>query len=135
MVVDTDVLIDYSKGFGEGLGKILERRDRGEVGVAICGVSLAEFLTDKQLKEKSNLKRAMEFLNQFRCLAPTKKICELAGELGREGKVFSLPDAMIAATCMVNRCQLATRNVKHFKKVGGLSFINKHGLDRHYPTG
>ena len=33
---------------------------------------------------------------------------------------IKLPDAIIAATCMVNNCSLVTNNIKDFDKINGL---------------
>jgi predicted nucleic acid-binding protein len=37
---------------------------------------------------------------------------------------IKLPDAIIAATCMVNNCSLITNNIKDFDKIKGLHLIN-----------
>jgi predicted nucleic acid-binding protein len=34
-----------------------------------------------------------------------------------------LPDAIIAATCLINNCTLVTNNLKDFEKIIGLDFI------------
>ena len=36
---------------------------------------------------------------------------------------IKIPDAIIAATCLVNNCSLITNNVKDFEKIAGLHFI------------
>jgi hypothetical protein len=37
---------------------------------------------------------------------------------------IKLPDAIIAATCLINDCQLITNNIKDFGKIDGLQIIN-----------
>jgi predicted nucleic acid-binding protein len=36
---------------------------------------------------------------------------------------IKLPDAIIAATCIINNCTLITNNLKDFEKIIGLHFI------------
>ncbi len=36
---------------------------------------------------------------------------------------IKLPDAIIAATCIVNNCSLVTNNIKDFEKITGLDLI------------
>jgi len=36
---------------------------------------------------------------------------------------IKLPDAIIAATCLVNNCSLITNNIKDFDKINGLYLI------------
>ena len=41
----------------------------------------------------------------------------------RINHTIKLPDAVIAATCLVNNCQLITNNTKDFDKIAGLNTI------------
>lgn len=41
---------------------------------------------------------------------------------------IKLPDAVIAATALVNRLILVTCNTKDFKNIGGLEFIDPYGV-------
>jgi predicted nucleic acid-binding protein len=41
----------------------------------------------------------------------------------RKKYAIKLPDAIIAATCLLNNCQLITNNTKDFSKIEGLSTI------------
>lgn len=41
----------------------------------------------------------------------------------RQEYSIKLPDAIIAATCLVNDCQLITSNIKDFGKIDGLQII------------
>ena len=41
----------------------------------------------------------------------------------RINHTIKLPDAVLAATCLVNNCQLITNNTKDFDKIAGLNTI------------
>lgn len=45
----------------------------------------------------------------------------------RQKQKIKLPDAVIAATAMVNKLDLISRNTKDFKNIKGLEIINPYG--------
>lgn len=120
--VDTDILIDYSKGKSKFLGTLLAKQEKGEVELFINPIVIAEFLTDRALVSKAKLALAQEFLALFSLKEITKQIGFVAGELLRNGMVDYLGDAMIAATCVAHGLRLATRNAKHFRTVSQIKF-------------
>lgn len=122
VLVDTDVLIDYSKGFDRFLGDLLKRQTDGEVELYVNPVVLAEFLTDQKLRDKKKHAEAEDFFNLFGFKEINKKMGQRVGELLREKRVEFLGDAFLAATCLVDNLVLATKNKKHFKKVPQLKF-------------
>lgn len=122
VLVDTDVLIDYSKGYAGTLEGLFDRQDKAQVELFINPVVIAEFYTDKKLKNKHRREKATEFLSFFKIVNISGKIGAKAGELLRENQVPFLGDALIAATAVTEKLKLATRNKKHFKKVTDLEF-------------
>lgn len=120
--VDTDILIDYSKGYSQLLRNLLLDQEKGEVELFINPIVIAEFLTDRALVHEAKLRKAEEFLAFFSLKEITKQIGIVAGELLRKGMVDYLGDSMIAATCVVHKLHLATRNAKHFRKVHQIQF-------------
>lgn len=122
VLVDTDVLIDYSKGFDRFLGDLLKRQTAGEVELYVNPVIVAEFFTDQKLKDKKKQTEAEDFFNLFGFKEINKKMGQQVGELLREKRIGFLGDAVIAATCLVDSLALATKNKKHFKKVPQLKF-------------
>jgi len=74
---------------------------------------------------------AMQILEDF---MDCSNICELDTQtvnetikLCRQSKI-KLPDAIIAATCLVNNYVLLTRNVKDFIHIAGLNILNPWDL-------
>ena len=112
VLVDTDVLIDYSKGHDQQLESLLEKQDNNELGLWINPVIIAEFFTDIHLKNKDLFDNAVEFISLFRVTEIGKKIGLLAGEILREERANFLGDALIAATCVSEKLLLATGNKK-----------------------
>lgn len=120
--VDTDVLIDYSKGYSKDLEKFFTLQEKGVIELYINPIVVAEFFTDKNLRKKEMQEKAVDFLSQFTLMDITKTSGFTAGTLLRERNVSYLGDAFIAATCLAMDFKLFTRNRMHFVKVFGLSF-------------
>ena len=122
ILVDTNVLIDYSKGHHKGLEQRLKLQEKGKVKLYINSVIVAEFFTDKQLIDKEKETLAKEFLSYFTIIPITASVGILCGRILRNREVEVLGDALIAATCISRKLFLLTGNIKHFRKVKGIIF-------------
>ena len=71
LLVDTNVLIDYSKGKSQLLGEHLASKDWQ---LAVNPVIVAEFVNDKQLVNQEKKKQAKEFIGLFSHIDLNKKI-------------------------------------------------------------
>lgn len=123
ILIDTDVLIDYSKGFSDRLEKLLQASQTGEMDLSISPVNIAEFLNNKDLKSESIREKGKAFLKLFRVEPLDRETGERAGDLLRQGKAMYLGDALIAAACLQKNLLLMTRNKKHFLDVKDLNFF------------
>lgn len=121
--IDTDILIDYSKGHSRLLESLLEKQSQKQLELWVNPIVIAEFFTDSNLRHKEKLEKAKDFFGLFRVIEINKKIGFLAGELLREEKVNFIGDALIAATCIFGKIHLITGNKKHFSKISGLDFF------------
>ncbi len=120
ILVDTDILIDYSKGYDRFLGTLLERQSKGEIELFVTPVNITEFMTDTSLTEPKRREKAVAFLDLFTVKETGRAIGLLAGQYLRERKTEYLGDSMIAASAVSAGMSLATRNRKHFKNIPGL---------------
>jgi tRNA(fMet)-specific endonuclease VapC len=123
VLVDTDVLIDFSKGFFDALSSLFELQGQGKARLWVTPVVVAEFTNDQRLSQKDKMMEMKDFLQHFEMLNDDKKVGFRAGELLRLGQVNYLGDAMVAAVCLEKGKVLLTRNKKHFEKVVGLKFV------------
>lgn len=123
--VDTNVIIDYTKGVVNQLENILKQQDKGLIEIYVNPIVITEFFNDQALKNKKNLKLALELFENFKTVDIDKKTSLIAGELLRENKVNFLADALIAANCLQHSLFLFTKNKKDFKKVKGLKFYQE----------
>lgn len=121
--IDTDILIDYSKGYSQLLENLLEKQNQKQLELWVNPIIITEFFTDSNLRNKEKLEKAKDFFGFFRVIEINKKIGLLAGEFLREEKVNFIGDALTAATCILEKMRLATGNKKHFSKISGLIFF------------
>lgn len=109
VLVDTDVLIDHLRG-----ERRLHRQDR-PLGVSV--VSRCELFAGR---DEPAVLRAL--LGAMIELPIDAVIAELAGVTRRETGI-AIPDALIAATALMHRIPVVTRNRRHFERVSGLQVL------------
>ena len=125
VLVDTDVLIDYTKGKDDALAGLFELQSKGEIELYITPVNIAEFLNDTALKTAEKQKKAQDFLRLFSVCDLTSAMGVAAGAYLRKKTVSYLGDAMIAAACTESHLLLMTRNRRHFSRIPGLTFYER----------
>lgn len=119
ILVDTDVLIDYSKK----RSRVLEDLKNQGCQLYLSPINVAEFLNNKNLIDNPRKqKQADEFVSLFRVPNISAQTAKLASFILRSVNNSYLGDAFIAAVCLENKFKLLTRNKKHFEKIKGLKF-------------
>ncbi len=121
-MVDTNIIIDYTKGVKEKLEESLKKQNDHLLEFYVNPIIITEFFNDKSLKNKKKLNLALEFVENFQIVNIDKETAMIASELLRENKVNFLADAMIDVTCLQYSFYLYTNNKTDFKKVKGLKF-------------
>ena|SRR3989344_2314472 len=121
-LVDTDVLIDFSKRKDKILKKYFGKKDQWQLWVN--PVIVAEWFNNRELCNTEKLEKAKVFIDLFNCAEIGKEEGERAGALIRNNEINYLGDALIAATCLVKNASLITRNIKHYKNVKGLKLLD-----------
>ncbi len=106
LLYDSDTLIDHLQG-----RRPLPLAD----DPAYSCISRAELFSWQPVAEA----QIQAFLDPFEEIAVDREIAEEAGRIRRSTRI-KLPDALIAASALVSRRQLVTRNVRDFRKVKGL---------------
>lgn len=114
LLIDTDIFIDYlNTGF---LNDVLEG-EGFEIYYSI--VTRKELLSKKGLREME--RRAILFiLKRYRIVPIDRRIAEKYSDLRRRRLSLEKEDALIAATALLKKLPLATRNWKHYKNIEGL---------------
>jgi len=122
--IDTNVLIDYSKGFDKKLKSLLEKQKENLVHLYINTIIIIEYMNDYNLTNKEKVLKAEKFLQNFTLIDVNKTVAYITANLLRTRQISYIGDALISATCLDNKLKLMTNNQKDFKKVKGLRFWN-----------
>lgn len=108
VLVDTDVFVDHLRGAAE----LKVGRHRLHYSV----ITRAELFAGS-----SGTDLVVQLLGPLREVAVDRDIAERAGRVRREAGI-RLPDALIAATAIERKLELASRNTRDFERVRGLRF-------------
>lgn len=114
-LVDSDVLIDFFKRKAAAVKLIEELAILEEIAISV--ISIAE------LRAGWNKEQALVYIPRlydiFTVIPITKEIAEKAGEIreqhSKKGNKLPTVDALIAATALIFKYSLVTRNVKHYQ--------------------
>ncbi len=117
LLVDTDVLIDFFRGHSKAVVFV----NRYSSKIVLSSIVVAELYAGA--KADPELDVLATFFSIFRIITVTPDIARTRGLYKRAyGKSHGvgLADAIIAATCEVEKAELKTLNVKHYPMVKGL---------------
>ena len=112
-LLDTDVIIWYLRGRNEVTRALTELQAFGVPSCSALSILEVQVGVKKGEEAKTDL-----FLGSLTVFDVTRTIAEKAALSAREqkarGVTIDLPDAIIAATCMVHGLTLVTYNRKHY---------------------
>lgn len=114
-LVDTDILIDISKGSQVAI-EFLDGLDS-----KISVITAMELIVGA--RNKKEIATIEEFLSNYERLLINEEIAIRALELIKQHSLsdgLSIPDAFIAATAINKSLILTTKNTKHFKVIKGI---------------
>lgn len=113
-LIDSDVLIDFFKKLPVAVELIHNLGEQGRTGIS--AISVAE-LRSGWTKEDAAI-YLPRLYNIFEVISVDKEIAEEAGEYrekyAKKGMKLPTIDTLIAATAIINRSVLVTRNIKHY---------------------
>ena len=115
-LVDTDVLIDVSKG-NEKAFLFLSSLENVNVSVI---TSMELIVGARNNIEKNEIEK---FQSQYNFVYVNDRVCSLAYSLLKKYSLsqgLTIPDSLIAATAIANNLNLVTKNSKHFKPIENL---------------
>ncbi|MBI3560041.1 PIN domain-containing protein [Candidatus Gottesmanbacteria bacterium] len=124
IVLDTDTLIDYSKGYAPWIDELVQK---GSVRLVLPTIVIAEFFASKTLDDPYEVEVADKTFALFSRQDLTEPIAKTLGGLLRH-KTYpsgaSTADLIIAATALFLGAPLATRNKGHFRSIPDLTFFD-----------
>lgn len=120
--VDTDIIIDFSKGDTTLLDKYLELKEKNQVLLIASSISIFEFFNG--VKEKK-IPEAELLFTSFQIHDFSEAIAKLSAYLNRKYQLINkidVNDIYIAATSIILKAKLLTKNKKHFKQIPKIKF-------------
>lgn len=126
VVLDTNIIIDHLRQENWGqptrLMQIAEKWSQSQLAVSV--ISIQELYEEKSMNQFRNEQQVLAILSSLKILPYTMEVAQRAGQIARDlPDVIGFADVAIAATCLVNRAQLATLNQKHFQLISGLDIV------------
>lgn len=121
-LVDTNTVIDY---IGEKLPEnSLELIDDLEINLSV--VSRIELLVWRNVSDEQ-LQVVKDFIDASKVFGLDEQVILESIEI-RKNYRLKLPDAIIAATAIVKKLTLLTRNIKDFERIANLNCIDPYQL-------
>ena len=120
VLVDTDVLIDFLRGYGPPVSFVNDHSDR----IVLSAVVVAELYAGARGAKDDPEQAVLEnLLSLFRVVPINNEIARFGGRYRRDygpSHGISLPDALVAATAVLEGAALKTLNVKHYPMFEGI---------------
>jgi tRNA(fMet)-specific endonuclease VapC len=119
-LLDTDTLIDYSKGREPVCSRIQEMITAGD-RLGVCAINVAEFFAGLPVPERPVWNEFFASLAYWDIHQASARSAGLyCYELSRAGTTLTTTDALIAAVALQEDATLLTSNIKHYP-IRGLS--------------
>jgi tRNA(fMet)-specific endonuclease VapC len=125
IVADSDVLIDFLRGSGEGARRVaIELGTRSFATTAITEFEL------RSGARTARQRRAVDLLLEAMTVLPfgpeeARRAAEIRLQVESEGQPIGMADYLIAGICVAADGVLLTRNRKHFERIKGLKLSGK----------
>lgn len=118
ILLDTDVLVDFFRGYNEAVTFVYAYSSR----IILSSIVVAELYAG--VKGDAEQTTLDNFISLFRVIPVTAEIAKSGGLYKRDyGKSHSvgLADAILAATAEAENAELKTLNIKHYPMIKGLT--------------
>ena len=126
VVLDTDVLIDYLRGL-RSAAAFVEKLGREGVALATTAVNLFELAWGAYKLGEGRLRDVQKLAGALAVLSLSEREALKAGEemgyLESLGAPVDLRDVLIGVIARENGASVATGNVRHFRRIRGLTVI------------
>ena len=123
VVLDTNILIDHLR-LGDKSRLLISLREKLKVAnLSVCMVTVQElFAGTSSTKQEDEI---LTLIASLKVWPYGHDVAKLAGEIEMDVKKdIEFADAVIAATCLANDCQLATLNKKDFAGIERLELVD-----------
>lgn len=122
ILIDSDILIDVSRGVPEAIGTLQRIVDENEA--AISTITQMELIVGA--RNHRELRSLDAFLQDFRVFKLNERISDLAIDLLHRFRLshgLLLADSLIAASALVHEIPFISKNPKHFRFIEALTLL------------
>lgn len=125
VIIDTNIIIDHLRCPKNKISLLLKiARCKPKESLALSVVSVQELYEGLSTLNKLKEQFLLATITPFKILPYNYEIAKLAGQISRDlGRPIELADAAIAATAIINNCELLTLNQKDFFSIPKLKII------------
>jgi predicted nucleic acid-binding protein len=123
VLIDTDVVIDYLRGYNSRIKKVFDKIKRNELKMYISCISIAELYSGDDAQNTDKEKKLTVLLSNFEIINFDSSLAIISGHLKNKYRL-GLPDSIIAATAMKGNFKLITFNTKHFQSIPELKLYS-----------
>lgn len=121
-LLDTNVWIDSHAGRADACRVFVQARAAANAWIGFSGVTALEVLGYSGLTVADD-QALRKMLGEFQQVAVESAVIEEAIRIRKAHRLKS-PDAIVAATALIQQAELVTRNTSDFKKVAGLTVLD-----------
>lgn len=114
-VLDTDIFIDFLRGFEKGK-KFFEETEKSDSIVYFSAITEAELISGRECNKIERKAEILNLLKNFNKVAVSNEIAVKAGDFSRIYNVETA-DSVIAATAFAMKAVLITRNADDYNKI------------------
>lgn len=121
-IVDTDILIDAARLVRDAVECLADIEQQS--GLAISVITQMELLAG--CRNKTELRNTERFLQRFHVLKLNEQVSDTAVDLLRQYRLrygLAIPDALIAATCLVMDQPFISKNQRDYGFIQGLQLL------------
>ncbi|MBI1973048.1 type II toxin-antitoxin system VapC family toxin [Candidatus Woesearchaeota archaeon] len=117
MLIDTNIFVDHLRGYAPAVQffETITSKDN----IFFSAITEAELVAGDECKESNKKEIVLQFLGLWNKIPVSNQIAVLAGDISRDNDL-ELPDAIVAATALINKTEIVTRNIKDFKNISNL---------------
>lgn len=120
-LIDTNIFIDYLRNYKKSVDFFISLDSM----CIFSAITEAELVSGKECSDSEKKEIILGFLGKWQKIEVTNQIAVLAGDFVREHEI-ELADAIIAATAIINKTEILTKNVKHFSMIPDLKVIEPY---------
>lgn len=124
-LIDTNAIIEFLGGVLPQSGSAWIQSIVNDEDFSISVINQIELLSFNGTSDEMTI--LTDFTNYSNIIGLTEDVVNKTIELRQKNRI-KLPDAIIAATALLNHLIVITRNVSDFNQITGLEVINPHSI-------